>query len=215
MAPRDRARRHQPWWRTAMAGAAVAAVISAMPAAALAETAPGPVDSIAAVDGAAQFSFSTDGVGYSPAVPELFAGSPRLVPGESVAEELWVRNENTVAVDVSVAALSPTGAGEASRVRLTPSPVVTLQPGEAAPLQVRLWLLASAGNATQNQRWTVRLRVSAREAAPAGSGELGNTGGLANVWPLAVASLLAGSGTYLASRRGNGARATIEGERAQ
>lgn len=185
--------------RAALAAAAAATILGGTAVGAHAEPAPPAVDYTAA-----QFSFSTDGVGYSSAVPNLFAGSPKLVPGEALAEELWVRNENAVAVDVSVTALAPVGAGEAgeeARVRLTPSPVVALQPGAAAPVQVRVRLPESAGNESQGITVAVRLRVNATEAANLRGGELGLTGATPGIWPLAAAALMGGVAALLGAKR--------------
>lgn len=198
----------------AFAAAAVVAVLGSTPTATFAQTAPLTVEASESDEGGALFSYSSDGVQYSPAVPELFGSSPKLVPGESLAEDLWVRNENSLTVDVSVAGLAPAGVGEDARVGLTPSPAVTLQPGEAAPLPLLLWLPESAGNESQDRTWAVRLRVHAREVVAGSGGELGNTGGATGIWPLAVASFLVGSGAYLASRR-RSKDAKIEGETPQ
>lgn len=181
------------------AAAVVAAAVGATAAPAVAHSAP----SIVAVEDYpdASFAYSADGVAYSDSVPELFAKSPKLVPGEGVEEKLWVRNDNSMAVDVSVAALAPVEAGEPARAGLTPSPVVTLEPGAAAPLTLRLWLPESADNSSQASSWPVRLQVNVSEAAPVVMGELVETGATGGIWPLSVAALAGGAGAYLGSRR--------------
>ncbi|AIY03646.1 hypothetical protein ART_4047 [Arthrobacter sp. PAMC 25486] len=179
--------------------AVVAAALSTTAAPVMAQSAPSVVVAEGYPD--ASFAYSADGVAYSDSVPELFATSAKLVPGEDVEEKLWVRNDNAMAVNVSVAAMAPPGAGEAAHAGLTPSPVVTLEPGAAAPLKVRMWLPESADNSSQASSLPIRLQVNAREAAPAVSGELGDTGATGGIWPLSVAALLGGAGAYLGSRK--------------
>lgn len=188
-----------PVRRTGLAAAVVAAAIGTTAAPAVAQHAPMVVVSEGNPDIA--FSHSSDGVAFSKAVPDLFSASPKLVPGEEIEEQLWVRNENSVAVEISVAAVAPLGDRELTRTGLTPSPVVTLEPGAAAPLQVRMWLPESADNSSQSQTWPVRLQVNARESASSTTQELSNTGATNGIWPLSVAALLGGSGAYLGARK--------------
>lgn len=181
------------------AAVVAAAALSAAAAPATAQTPP----MVVVTEGSAgiAFSYSADGVAHSSAVPELFGNSPKLVPGEGIEGKLWVRNDKSMAVNVSVAALAAVGAGETVRAGLTPSPVVTLAPGTAAPLNVRLWLPESADNSSQARSWAVGLQVNVSEAAPSGTSELGNTGATGGIWRLSVAALLGGAGAYLGARK--------------
>ncbi|WP_104108833.1 hypothetical protein [Arthrobacter sp. N199823] len=188
-----------PVRRTALAAAVVAAAIGTTAAPAIAQRPPMVLVSEGNPDIA--FSYSLDGIAFSKAVPDLFSGSPKLVPGQEIEERLWVRNENSVAVEVSVAAEAPLGEREPTRAGLTPSPVVTLAPGAAAPLQVRMWLPESADNSSQSQTWPVRLQVNARESVSSTTQELSYTGATIGIWPLSVAALLGGAGAYLGARK--------------
>lgn len=194
-------RRHSvplPVRRTGFAAAVAVAAIGATAAPALAQDPP-----MVVAEGAPDiaFSYSSDGVAFSKAVPELFSASPKLVPGEGIEKQLWVRNENSMAVEVSVAAVALLGDRELARAGLTPSPVVTLAPGAAAPLNVRIWLPESAGNSSQNRTWPVNLQVGARESASSTANELSYTGSSIGIWPLSVAALLGGAGAYLGARK--------------
>lgn len=188
-----------PVRRTGFAAAVVVAAIGTTAAPAIAQHPPMVVVSAGNPDIA--FSYSSDGIAFSKAVPDLFSASPKLVPGQEIEEQLWVRNENSVAVEVSVAAVAPLGDREITRAGLTPSPVITLAPGAAAPLQVRMWLPESADNSSQSQTWPVLLQVNARESAASTSQELSYTGGTNGIWPLSVAALLGGAGAYLGARK--------------
>lgn len=194
--------------RATVAAAAVAMILGVTAVAAHAEPDPPAVEATVGTDRAQQFSYSSDGVAYSAAVPALFAGSPKLVPGEGIEGQLWVRNENTVAVEVSVAALVPGGAAGDAQVRLTPSASVTLDPGAAAPMPVQLWIPESAGNASQGITLAVRLQINATEAVDAGGGELGSTGATPGIWPLAAAALLGGVAARLGAKRRSRAETT-------
>lgn len=188
-----------PVRRSGFAAAVVVAAIGTTAAPAYAQHPPMVVVAEGTPDTA--FSYSSDGVVFSKAVPDLFGASPKLVPGEEIEEQLWVRNENSIAVEMSVAAGTPLGEGELARAGLTPSPVVTLAPGTAAPLQVRMWLPESADNSSQNQTWPVRLQINTRESASSATHELSYSGATGGIWPLSVAALLGGAGAYLGARK--------------
>lgn len=151
--------------------------------------------------GAVALAYSADGVGFTSSVPSLFENSPKLVPGESVQERLWVRNDYDVAVNVSVA--GPLSVGSAS---VEPSATVTLDPGASGALLVRLTLPETADNSSQGQTWPVTLRVNISEKASSPAiatepAELGYTGGMTGIWPLAVAAIVVGVGAYTGARQ--------------
>lgn len=214
--------------RSAVLAAVGLALLSTTAAPAFAKTPPAAVAMVAAeLGGAAEMdaapdgngpvlAYSTDGVDYSTAVPDLFAHSPKLVPGESHEEKLWVRNDNAMAVDISVAALTP-GAPSWQESGAAARSEVTLNPGAEGSLLVRLLLPASSGNNSQGQTRAVQLRVYVSESVPGRNGEsenneLGNTGTASGNWPLGVALVLGGTGAYLVSRRRGQRRSKHEGK---
>lgn len=214
--------------RRAVMAAVGLALLSTTAAHASAQTPPAAVEMVAAELGAvstmdtapggneAALAYSADGVDYSTSVPDLFARSPKLVPGESLTEKLWVRNDNAMAVDVSVAALTP-GAPSWQDFGQAPQSEVTLNPGAAGSLLVWLSLPASSGNNSQGQTQAVQLRVHVSESVP-GPGwdrennELGNTGTASGIWWVGVVLVLSGAGAYLVSRRREQQQAEREGK---
>lgn len=219
---------HQGTGRRAVLAVVVVAVLSttAAPAFALAdppsEVAQGAPAGLSPDRGssAVRLAYSADGVGFSQTVPAIFENTPKLVPGESVEEKLWVRNDYDVAVDVVVGApvLTAGGPGAAEQhvsvpvgqapVEVEPSTIVTLDPGASGTVLVRLTLPETAGNTSQGQAWPVNLQVNISEAASTPEAatqhvELGHTGGMTGIWPLSVAAILAGVGAYAGARRRN------------
>lgn len=161
-------------------------------------------------------AYSADGVDYSTAVPELFAHSPKLVPGENLEETLWVRNDNAKSVDISVAALMP-GEPAWQSSGQAPQSEVTLNPGATGTVLVRLSLPASSGNNSQGQARAVQLRVHVSESLPGpgwdrDNNELGNTGTSSGIWWVGVVLVLVGFGAYLVSRRRGQQQAEREGK---
>lgn len=156
------------------------------------------------------FSYSSDGVAYAAAVPVLFADAPKLIPGESIDKELWVRNDNDASYYVSLGAQSAELVGDKNQVRLSSSSVLRLEPGERGALQLRLSLPASADNTSQGQSWDVGLRFQTSEIVPVRNTELGNTGGISAAWKLAMVALLGGGGLLWGIRRRKSSRTVGE-----
>ncbi|MFC8302288.1 hypothetical protein ACFUCV_01225 [Specibacter sp. NPDC057265] len=163
-------------------------------------------------------AYSSNGVDYSAHVPDLFAHAPKLVPGESVEEQLWVRNDHAVPVDISLAAL--TGGPQALQpAEAAPQSFLTLDPGAAGTLPVRMWLPVDSDNDSQAQTWPLQLRVNVSEAVPGaggrqdngGTGTLANTGARPWIWPLGTALLLGGLGAWFGSRSRPGTRGQSKG----
>ncbi|SEE63326.1 hypothetical protein SAMN04489740_1983 [Arthrobacter alpinus] len=152
-------------------------------------------------------AYSADGVEYSAIFPVLFTAATRLVPGEGVAESLWIRNDNAMAVNVSLAVPASGGIEQGDlRAGLLPQPVVTLEAGASSELQAHVWLPESAGNDAQAQRLPVRLQVIVGEAdaggtPDSGTGYLSDTGGSSNIWPVGLAVMMGGVGALIAARK--------------
>jgi hypothetical protein len=155
--------------------------------------------------------YSGDGVHYGTDVPDLFAGAPKLVPGESLERTFWLRNANTTAVEVSILPPAPTGRVLVD-VHAGAKAVLALEPGASTSVQVAARLPDDAGNGSQFRREAVTLRVVVAEAHPGNPdkpgdpgwpgppGDLGATGAALGMWPLAAAALVGGAAA-LASRR--------------
>ncbi|ALE05174.1 hypothetical protein AL755_06260 [Arthrobacter sp. ERGS1:01] len=164
--------------------------------------------------------YSGDGVHYGTDVPDLFAGAPKLVPGESLERTIWLRNANAMAVEVSIVPPVPSS-GVQVDVNAGSSKVVALEPGGSASVRIGARLPEDAGNGSQSRQDAVTLRVVVAEARPGSPGnpgkpvgpggpglpgwpvrpgELGDTGAALGMWPLAVAALVGGAAA-LASRR--------------
>ncbi|POH60648.1 LPXTG cell wall anchor domain-containing protein [Arthrobacter glacialis] len=149
-------------------------------------------------------AYSSDGVEYSASFPVLFTAATKLVPGEGVAESLWIRNDNAMAVKVWLAVPASDGIEQVHlRVGLKPQPVVTLEPGASSELQAHVWLPESAGNDAQARLLPVRLQVNVGEVAETVLGEavLGETGATSSIWPVGLAVLMGGVGALVASRK--------------
>ena len=149
-------------------------------------------------------SYSADGVNYAGAVPELFASSPKLAPGERIDEVLWVRNGYPMAVTVGVIAANPVETGGTALVGIAPSDTTIVEPGTAAAINVAVLLPEEAGNATQVGSWAVRLQVTVVEVVPPKEGELSLTGVQGWLWLAGMAALLGGAGVFEASRKRRG-----------
>ena len=158
----------------------------------------------------ASFSFSSDGEAFSAAVPVLFADAPKLVPGESIDKELWVRNDNDSSYHVSLGAQSAELLGDKNEVRLSSSSVLSLEPGEMGVLQLRLSLPELADNTSQGRRWHVGLRFQTSEMVPVRNTELGHTGGISAAWQVAILTLLGGCGLLWGTRSRKSSRTVGE-----
>ena len=156
------------------------------------------------------FSYSSDGVAYSAAVPALFADAPKLIPGESIDKELWVRNDNDASYHVSLGGQSADLLGDKNEVRLSSSSVLSLDPGERGALQLRLFLPESADNTSQSRIWHMGLRFQTSEIVPVRNTELGHTGGISAAWQLAMVTLLGGCGLLWGIRRRKSSRTVGE-----
>lgn len=188
-------------------GVVAGAALGATPAAATASDA----GALALADKATRLLYSIDGEEYSSTVPDIFENSPKLVPGESVEEQLWVRNHYDIPVDVFIAAPGMSEPANRGPGIVAPSNVISLKSGESGALQVRLTVPASSGNDIQGQRWPVKIQVKVTESSPS-TGDvlsggvrdsqpaLGATGATPGLWQLALAVILGGACAYAGAR---------------
>lgn len=177
--------------------------LAAVAVAALATLGTSAQPSVAQGPGEASLAYSADGVSYSAQVPELFAQAPKLVPGEGVEENLWVRNDHGVPVDIFVAALTA-GPPVDQPKDAPPQSSLTLEPGAAAALPVRVWLPVDSDNDSQARTWPLMLHVNVSEAVPESGvdpGWLMDTGATPGIWPVGTALFLGGLGAWLGARR--------------
>lgn len=152
-------------------------------------------------------AYSADGIEYSAIFPVLFTSTTQLVPGEGLAESLWIRNDNTMTVKVWLAVPASGGIAQSHlHAELKPQSVVTIEPGASSELQAHVWLPESAGNDIQTRQLPVKLQIHVSEVADegiseVGDNELGDTGAGPGIWPVGVAVLISGVGALLASRK--------------
>ncbi len=215
----------------ALAGVLLAVVLAGPGQAAVGATAraaAGPAVGVAAGTGAVSgeedaLRLSADGATWAPGLPaSLFGPDALVVPGATVARDLWVRNDGPTAARVLVD-LAPdvdptaarTGLGAWLDVRLdgaVPGAATwegpVLDPGEVGRVEVSVAMSAAAPSSTRRSvagvLETVHLVGVADAAPPIVPGEPPSTGpGLArtgaDAWGLAVAAALAaGAGLVLA-----------------
>ncbi len=130
---------------------------------------------------------SVDGETWGDRLPAaLFGPSVRIVPGETVAADLWVRNTSReharLELEVSTGAEPGTGLGGWIQVAIDGDPAVAsstwrgpvLSPGQSRRVEIRVHLPAEAPNATRADRATVvdtvRLVSTGSPTSPSPSG---------------------------------------------
>lgn len=135
-----------------------------------------------------RLELSVDGTTFSPELSRpLFENTPRLVPGESVADSLWARNSSaepavvslyavgavsTLPADIPAAdgfqvlASSPDGLVSTTALTdLAPCAALAqavLSPGQAAELRVQVALPETSGNVSQEQSVSMSFVVDLR-----------------------------------------------------
>lgn len=164
----------------------------------------------AAADDGPRLLLSADGESWTSSTAlSITDASERIVPGDAVPLELWVRNASTDAAEVAVAATwspsDPASAADtalAARLTAPEVPAQGIRPGAELRLPLTVTLPATTGNDTRagsaNLTLTVSLVQTAAGAdAPAPDGPLATTGGAVPIWLIAAAAVLVTAGIVL------------------
>ncbi|MHA6968911.1 hypothetical protein ACX5K5_14590 [Glutamicibacter bergerei] len=169
-----------------------------------------------------QLSYSTDGENYSHTPLPVFANVEKIIPGESTSRSLWVRNDLSKSIEITVHTNTLEGANDL-RAEASPKGIISLSAGETTTVVIRAWLPEAAGNATQNiSSENISIRVRASEKDPLGEkpdeesappvenpdsqppqdqDQLGDTGFFPRFLPLAIGALITGGILFALSRR--------------
>lgn len=145
--------------------------------------------------------FSADDSNYSPVFPVLFADSSNLMSGQWLEESVWVCNDYSFPVSVSLAARNLSGGAPSSvRAGLRPSAVANLAPGIAEVLTVRIWVPGAAELEREEPGGPVSLVLTVADGSPSAYSE-DLSGGARGIWPMTAHALLGGAGAHLEIQR--------------
>ena len=132
-----------------------------------------PVQAAAASLGGNQLSYSTDGENYSHSPSPVFTNVEKLIPGEDISRSLWVRNDRSTPIEITVHTDTLEGANGV-RAEASPEGGISLSAGETTAVVIRAWLPEAAGNATQNissENISIRVRASDKDLLDEGPNE--------------------------------------------
>lgn len=167
-------------------------------------------------------SYSSDGKNYDNTLPTLFVDAPKLIPGEELHRRMWIRNERSEPIEISVHTKNPESE-HGIWMAASPQGKLSLGVGASRAVDLRVWLPVSAGNSTQNiTSQNLRIQVQAHEQhspddgpdehISKGQDQLGDTGFFPGFLSVAIGALITGIVLNLLSRRKKHTNRSTEGE---
>lgn len=170
-----------------------------------------PAPAAVAADDGNPLLLSTDGETWTSSTAlSIVDASERIVPGDVVPLELWVRNTSADAAEVAVSAewspSDPASASDAALAARLTAPDLPAQPIDAGAdlrLPLAATLPATTGNEAKTGSATLTLTVSLVQTTAdigipsAAADPLATTGGAVPTWLIAVAVVLVAAGIVL------------------